>query len=71
MKGNCQALDAALLAQNWIAVGEMRYQLGVIHGKLKNSKKSLEYLTQFHQYCVKAKDIVRFFINLRNRIQLI
>ncbi|KAG0571041.1 hypothetical protein KC19_6G207300 [Ceratodon purpureus] len=53
-----KALKSALLAQNWVAAGEMRYQLGLLNSKLKRADKALEYLTEFHQYCVKVKDII-------------
>jgi len=57
-----QALKSALLAQNWKEVGEMRYQLGLLHLKLKKYDKALEYITEFHKYCEEVKDLVKITI---------
>lgn len=62
--GNLQALKSSVLAQNWEASREMKYQLGLLHSKLKHFHKALEYLTEFHQYCVKVKDLVIIYLNL-------
>ena len=46
----------------------MRYQLGCLHSKLKHFDQALEYLTEFHQYCVKVKDLVSICVMLQINI---
>uniref|UniRef100_A0A7I4FAX0 Tetratricopeptide repeat protein 29 n=2 Tax=Physcomitrium patens TaxID=3218 RepID=A0A7I4FAX0_PHYPA len=47
-----QALETAVLAENWEMAGEMRYQLGLLYIDARDTDTALGYLTEFHQYCV-------------------
>jgi hypothetical protein len=54
-----KAIRAAQLAKNSAAMAGAKYQLGLLHMKLKQPTLSLQYLSEYLAFCFNTFDMVK------------